>query len=224
MKLSVSIKTIYLGLAVLGLYAQAPSDHSVSTQPLGGTINEPQGLPPRTSPSDYAAQAKLGAVTLAADFDGHGVPTPDGPLSTEAYVVVEVAFFGPPGTRLPISFNDFSLRINGKKSGTPSEPYEHVGTSVKDPEWTPPEKPEKGGNGILGGGGNETSKEPPRPSPELRRGWAQRVKKAALADGDRPLPQAGLLYFSYTGQAKSIRSLELIYTGPGGKATLDLHP
>ena len=228
MQLSISLKTISLGAVALCLYAQAPSaplaDHSAPTQPVGGTINEPQGLPPRTSPSDYPTQAKLGAIALAADFAGHGVPTPDGPLFTESYVVVEVAFFGAPGTRLPISFNDFSLRINNKKNATPSEPYERVGTSVKDPEWTPSEKPEKGGKGILGGGGNDTSKEPPRPPAELRRAWSQRVNKAALADGDRLLPQDGLLYFSYGGQVKSIRSLELIYAGPAGKATLDLNP
>jgi hypothetical protein len=74
------------------------------------------------------------------------------------------------------------------------------------PEWTPPEKPEKGGNGILGGGGNDTSKEPPRAPAELRRAWSQRVKKAALADGDGPLPQDGLLYFSYSGKVNRIRS------------------
>jgi hypothetical protein len=228
MQLSVSLKTIFFGVIPLCLYAQTlsspPADHSAPTPPVGGTINEPQGLPPRTSPSDYPTQAKLGAITLAADFAGHGLPTPDGPLSSEDYIVVEVAFFGPPGTRLPISFNNFSLRINNKKNATPSETYERVGTSVKDPEWTPPEKPEKGGNGILGGGGNDSSKEPPRPPAELRRAWSQRVKKAALADGDRQLPQDGLLYFSYGGKVNGIRSLELTYVGPAGKATLDLHP
>jgi hypothetical protein len=129
---------------------------------------------------------------------------------------------------VPISFNDFSLRINGKKNATPGESYERVGTSVKDPEWTPPEKPEKGSGagGILGGGGggSDTSKEPPRPPAELRRAWAQRVKKAALADGDRALPQDGLLYFSYGGNLRNIRSLELIYAGAAGKAALALHP
>src|SRR5215467_5580050 len=205
MQLLYSLRTVSLGVIALSVWAQTPSslpvDRPAPTQPVGGTINEPQGLPPRTSPTDYPAQAKLGAVTLAADFAGHGLPTADGPLSSDGYVVVEVAFFGPPETRVPISFNDFSLRINFKKNGTPSEPYERVGTSVKDPEWAPAEKPEKGGNGILGGGGNnDTSKEPPRPPAELRRAWAQRVKKAALANGDRPLPQAGLLYFSYGGK------------------------
>jgi hypothetical protein len=228
MRLSVSLRTITLGCIALCLCAQtpnAPSAEHSATKLVGGTINEPQGLAPRTSPADYPAQAKLGNITLAADFAGHGVPTTDGPLSTEDYIVVEVAFFGPAGTRLPVSFGDFSLRINNKKNATPSEPYEHVGTSVKDPEWEPPEKPDKGGNTVIGGGGNnDTSKDPPRPPAELRRAWAQRVKKSSLADGDRALPQDGLLYFSYGGKVKSIRSLELIYAGPAGKATLDLQP
>jgi hypothetical protein len=226
MQLSVLLKTISLGAVALYLGAQTPNPQPAApTQPVGGTINEPQGLPPRSSPADYPVKAELGQVTLAAEFAAHGLPLPDGTLSTEDYVVVEVAFFGPAGTRLPVSFNDFSLRINNKKNATPSEPYERVGTSVKDPEWTPPEKPDKGGNTVLGGGGgNDTSKEPPRPPAELRRAWAQRVKKASLANGERPLPQAGLLYFSYGGKASGIRSVELIYSGPAGKATLDLHP
>jgi len=231
MRLLIPLRNIFLGLVGLCLCAQAPgAPPAEPTPPVGGTINAPQGLPPRSAPSDYPAQAKLGTITLAAEFAGHGIPTPDGPLSTESYVVVEVAFFGPAGTRLPISFTDFSLRVNGKKNPTPGEPYEQVGTNAKDPEWAPPEKPEKGGAGGLvtggggGGGGNDTSKEPPRPPAELRRAWAQRVKKAALADGDRPLPQDGLLYFSYGGNAKSIRSLELIYAGAAGKAKLDLQP
>ena len=217
--------TISFGIA-LSVGAQTPD--VPPAKPVGGTINEAQGLPPRTAPSDYPVQAKLGAVTLAAEFTGHGVPTPDSPLSTDSYVVVEVALFGPAGTRLPISFRDFSLRINNKKNPAPAEPWEQVGGSVKDPEWVPPEKPEKGGGGILssgsGGGGNDDSKTPPRPPAELRRAWAQRVKQVALADGDRALPQDGLLYFSYGGNVKNLRSLQLIYAGAAGKATLNLQP
>ena len=53
---------------------------------------------------------------------------------------------------------------------------------------------------------------------------AQRAQKAALPEGDRTLPVAGLLFFQYSGKAKSIRSVDLIYNGPAGKATLELQP
>ena len=42
------------------------------------------------------------------------------------------------------------------------------------------------------------------------------------AEGERPLPQTGLLYFPYGGKVTGIRSLELIYSGTAGKAKLDL--
>ena len=35
---------------------------------------------------------------------------------------------------------------------------------------------------------------------------------------------AGLLFFEYRGKTKKIRSIELIYSGPAGKAALDLQP
>jgi len=50
------------------------------------------------------------------------------------------------------------------------------------------------------------------------------VQKAAFPEGDRTVPVAGLLFFQYSGKAKSIRSVELIYNGPAGKATLELQP
>jgi hypothetical protein len=42
--------------------------------------------------------------------------------------------------------------------------------------------------------------------------------------GDRTLPEAGLLYFKYRGKEKGIHSLELIYSGAAGQATIPLHP
>ena len=50
------------------------------------------------------------------------------------------------------------------------------------------------------------------------------MMQAAWAEGERPLPRAGLLYFPYGGKAKGIHSLELIYSGGAGKATLNLMP
>jgi|SRR5579872_2859340 len=188
--------------------------------------NEPQGIAPRAAPTDYQAQGKAGAITIGAEFAGHAIPTPDGPLSSDDYVVVEAGVFGP--DKLPLSFSDFSLRINGKKNPTPGEPYGRVVESVTDPEWAPPEKHDKpktmiGGGGASAGGSSDPPSKPKVPI-DVQRAWAQRVKKASLQEGDRPLPQAGLLFFPYKGKAKGIHSIELIYSGPAGTATLELQP
>ena len=53
---------------------------------------------------------------------------------------------------------------------------------------------------------------------------AQRVQKASLAEGDRDLPRAGLLFFQYRGKSKDIHAIELIYNGAAGQATLALQP
>ena len=80
-----------------------------------GQAPETKGMPPRATPGDYQAQAKAGKVTIAAEFMGHSVPRPEGPLTTEDYVVIETGFFGPAGERVNLSVGDFSLKINGKK-------------------------------------------------------------------------------------------------------------
>ena len=219
---------LYAILAIAGLSLPAqtadvkPPEHPAS-MPKAAT-RENIGIPPRSGPSDYPAQAKVGKVTIAAEFAEHGIPTPEGVLSSDNYVVVELAVFGPEGTRLPVSFSDFSLRVNGKKNPVQAESFERAGASVKDPEWAPLEKPEKSSSTSIGGGRNETSAPPPGPPAELRRAWAKRVMQAAWAEGERPLPRAGLLYFPYGGKAKGIHSLELIYSGEAGKATLNLMP
>ena len=96
---------------------------------------EAKGMPPRAAPVDYQAQAQAGTVTVAAEFMGHSVPTLEGTLSTEDYVVIETGLFGSPGARIKLSSDDFSLRINGKKTPLPSQPYGLVVRSLKDPEW-----------------------------------------------------------------------------------------
>jgi hypothetical protein len=189
---------------------------------------EMKGMPPRATPGDYQAQGKAGNVTIAAEFMQHSVPKPEGPLSTEDYVVVEVGFFGQPGERLQLSVDDFSLRVNNGKKALPGQPFGLVTSSLKDPEWSPPEESEpkqKSKGGLSTGGGGGDSAPPVVHVPiELRRAMAQYLQKAALAEGDRPLPQAGLIFFSFHAKTKGIRSLELIYNGPAGKTTLALQP
>jgi len=223
MRLSAAL-TIGVLSAALCLCGQAQDT------PAKGAPIESKGLPPRATPADYQAQTKAGTVTIAAEFAGHSVPTAQGPLTTEDFVVVEMGLFGAPGARMKISASDFSLRINGKKAPLSSLPYGMILSSVKDPEWQPPEPPKsksKTGLNTGGGGDQADSNAPPPPVKipiEVQRAMAQRVQKATLPEGDRALPQAGLVYFQYRGKTQGIRSIELIYDGPAGKAALALQP
>src|ERR1051326_1525919 len=166
------------------LFAQAQENQTKETR----------GLPPRAAPADYQAQAKTGSITIAAEFAGHFVPTQQGNLTTEDYVVVETGIFGPPDAHIKIFPEDFSLRINGKKAPLPSQPFSMLLKSLKDPDWEPPAPPEsspKSKTSINGGGDGGQSKDPPAPVHipiEVQRAMQQRLQKATLPGGERALP------------------------------------
>ena len=110
---------------------------------------------------------------------------------------------------------------------TPAQPYGLVFESLKDPEWEPPQAAQSKSKTSVGSGGNAQGEPPPAPVKmpiELKRAMQQRVQKASLPEGERLLPEAGLIYFPYRGKTEGIRTVELIYTGAAGKAILALHP
>ena len=188
-----------------------------------------KGIPPRATAADYQAHAQAGAVTVAGEFTGHSIPTSQKILSTEDYVVVEVGLFGPPESRIKLSREDFSLRINGKKTPLPGQPYALVFNSLKDPEWAPPVPAESKSKTSFGTGGKGQSEAGSPPAPihvpiEVERAMEQLVQKASLPEGERVLPEAGHLFFQYRGKTTGIHSIELIYSGPAGKAILALQP
>lgn len=212
---------IATAIAALGLSAQGQNPPAKEAPP------EIRGLPPRATPGDYQSHAQAGAVTIAAEFTGHSISTVEGTLNTEDFVVVETGLFGPPGTHVQLTPDDFTLRVNGKKNVLPTQPYGMVIGNVKDPEWEPPESASKKSKTSLNSGGDQQSEGPPPPVHvpiELQRAMAQRVRKAALPEGDRTVPVAGLIFFRYRGKVKNIDSLELLYAGSAGKATLRLQP
>jgi hypothetical protein len=219
----VAVLTAFLCQSVLGQDAQKQDAQKKDA------TREAKGVPPRAAPGDYQAHEQAGATTIAAEFTGHALPTPEAVLSTDDYVVVEVGLFGPAEARLKLSFDDFSLRINGKKMPSPAQPYGVVFQSLKDPEWeasVPAESKSKTsfGTGGRGQGSTDSTPAPVHMPIELKRVMQERVQKASLPEGERALPVAGLIYFPYGGKAQGIRSIELIYSGAAGKATLALHP
>jgi hypothetical protein len=213
-------------VTALCVYASGQSTPNPPNKDL--QASEAKGIPPRAAPSDYQAQGTAGTFTVAAEFLGHSVPTPQGTYNTEDFVVVEAAVYGPPQARLKISFDDFSIRINEKKTASPGQPFGATFRSLKDPEWAPPDQGESKSKTSLNTGGQGGKNDPP-PAPvhmplELQRAMEQHVQKVALPEGDRALPQAGLIFFPYRGKAAGIHSIELNYAGPAGKTTLALQP
>lgn len=183
-----------------------------------------QGIPPRAAPTDYQFHAPAGKLTVAAEFTGHSVGTPEGTLTTDDFVVVETGIYGPPGGRATLSPRDFSIRVNGKKP-IPGESYGLVVKTLRDLELEPTASEQKSKTSV--GTGGQGSSEPPPPyrvPDSLRHEWRVRLEKASLPEGDRALPQAGLIYFPYHGKTEKIQSLELIYSSAAGKCTLNLQP
>jgi hypothetical protein len=225
MRITTSIGMFVLVGAGLWLRAQAPD---ASKGVPGEAPVRAVGLPPRATPGDYQFRVQTGSVTVCAEFMGHGVPTEEGgPYNTESYVVVEAALFGAPGAKIQLSYKDFSMRINGKKQAVPSQPYVTVFPNLKDPEWEPlASATNLAATSVGGAGGSQSDRfkqAPPKMPMALRHVMEQRVLKASLSEGDRALPQAGLLFFEWHGETKGIHSMELLYSGPAGKATLTLH-
>ena len=191
-------------------------------------INETKGMPPRAAPADYQAQAQAGTVTVAAEFTGHAVPTAQGTLSTEDYVVVETALFGPPGARTQAIHRGLFAPHQREEEPCPASLTGWWSVPSKIPNGSRLFQPESKSKTSIGGGGQGGKSDAP-PAPvhmpiELQRAMAQRVQKASLPEGDRALPQAGLIFFQYRGKTERIHSIELIYAGPAGKATLTLQP
>ncbi len=230
----VSASVLSTGLLITGVLFSAvslPAQDQKNQEP--NTKEFPgKGMPPRAAASEYQAQGKAGTVTIGAEFAGHSVPTPEHTFSSEDYIVVEAGLFGPAGAQVKLARDDFSLRINGKKAALPSEPYELVFHSLKDPEWHTARNARNRRKSktslTTGGGANGGADSAPPCRPKCRSRcaarWSSKFKRSAMQEGDRPLPQAGLLFFRYGGKAEGIKSLELIYSGAAGSATLTLQP
>lgn len=206
-------------LRILGLAtALSASPLLAQTPPAAPEKVEYQQVSARSAPADYQAQAKAGEYTIAADFVSHAIPTPDGTFKSDDYVAVELAVFGPKDSKLRIAFSDFSLRINDRKMPIPGQPNGAVLRSLSDPEWNPPKVEDDKSKRNPG--------DPPPIAPKmpfaLRRTMELKVQKAALPEGERELPVAGLLFFPHRGKDDSIHSVEVLYTGPAGPVTLKI--
>jgi hypothetical protein len=193
----------------------------------------------RPSAADYPAHGDLEhGVKLGAEYLVHSVPTPGGTLVTNDYLAIDVGIFGPKNT-LTVRISQFTLRINGKTSISTQSPGMVAG-SIKYPEWSG--RPTLTGNvgdieissrpSVEHFPGDPTARgprsRPTAPEPESPPGTQKtrpmpvddQIQQSALPEGELLPPARGLLFFPYRGKTKAIKSLELLYDGPAGKASL----
>lgn len=224
---------------VLALFAAAPL-----------LAQGPYGTTPKAKATDYPVHAQAGGAWLGAEYLVRSIPVRQQTLVTQDYLVVEVALYPAPGQPLLVSDAQFTLRLNGKKQVLHAQAPGFVAASLKYPDWE--RRPSLVGYGGLGDAGviigrpeqterfpgdNRNSRTrlpaPPRaPAPEDPSGLPkeevpppdQLVVEAALPGGAARGPVGGYLYFAHKGKTRSIKTLELLYEGPAGKAVLPLLP
>ncbi len=210
----------------------------------------PYGTTPKPRAADYPSHAQASGVWLGTEYLVRSIPVRNRTLVTQDYLVVEVALYPLPGQPLVVSDGQFTLRVNGKKQVLHAQAPGFVAAALKYPDWE--RRPSLVGYGGIGDAGvtigrpepverfpgdNRPTRTrlptPPRaPTPEDPSGLPkeevlppdQLVVEAALPGGAAKGPVSGYLYFAHKGKTKSIKSLELLYEGPAGKATLRLLP
>lgn len=200
-----------------------------------------QQLSQRSRLSDYPVHAQLPQFELGAYFLAHDLPTEKTTYSPSDYLVIEVAIFPMEGGRVHVSNRDFTLRINDKKVVDAASP-QSVAASLRYSNFDQSTAlPSGGGFGDASTGGVSGQRFPgdaspstiPQPRPTLSQNTddpysaapnrdipvERAVADVALREGVMNRPTKGDLFFRFSGKMKSIRSLDLIYTGDNGAPT-----
>lgn len=220
----------------------------VATLALAVAVAGLAGTGPKTSAADYPVHSTAGKVALGAEYMVRSFHGSNQTFVADRYLVVEVAVFPPKFEKLTLSAGQFTLRVNGKKRALLPQPPSFVGASLKYPDWERRPTVIAGGGvgdrGVIFGPPPVTGRFPGDPRPQVGRlpappkaprpdnpagiETAEPVRaedvvvETALPEGEISGPVSGYLYFPYKKKTKSIRSLELIYLGPAGEATLKL--
>lgn len=204
------------------------------------------GEQPSRAVEEYAARARVGSFIVAAENLGPSIPNAAGGIYLQDYLVIEAAIFPVGGEkRSTLAQANFGLRVNGSRSVLRPDPPAFVAAAIKYPDWERQREVVAGGQMgnaqvILGrrdpverfpGDRRPTEQRRPVPNPVPRvdspveqkrddESVERQVRRAALPEGDVALPVAGCLYFPYKGKASKIKTLELVYEGALGAATL----
>lgn len=207
------------------------------------------GVEPKAGPEAYHAHVKLPTLSIGAEYLVHSFSGQGRMYVTPDYLVIEAGVFPEKRSEFQVNTGNFSLRVNGKKTVLLPQTPGMVAASLKYRDWQDRSNIALGAGvgdaGVMVGGpplpserfpgdrreGRTRLPAPPRaPDPDSPTGQSQPetapahevVVETALPEGAFHTPVAGYLYFAYKGKIKSIRSVELLYNGPAGAASLRL--
>ena len=176
--------------------------------------------------ADYAAHARVPGIEIGAKYLPHGLPSDAGFHGGQDLLVIDVAIFPETKNGLTISKNQFTLSVDGKliAAQTPGVTTASGSLTAARSSQSADSAIELGGPPIRTPSSSKArelesmprrpialdSEQPPTAAP---------ARKAALPEGLTNKPVSGYLFFRFDGNPKSIHSLELTYTGPGGVKT-----
>ncbi len=209
---------------------------------LAGTLAAQYGTTPKASAQDYPVHATLEKLSIGAEYTVHSFSRGREMFIAKDYLVMEVALFPANGQSLRVNAGDFTLRVNGRKQALSPQAPEIVANALKYPDpntGTGLHPTAQLGPVILGqprpaerfpGDPNAPNPRPTQVPADSPTGMdkeppvtaEQLVVEAALPEGERHQPTSGFLYFPYRGKISHIRSLELVFSGAAGNATLPL--
>ncbi len=200
---------------------------------------------PKQKAADYPVHAVAGTVSVGAEYMVRSYQGRNHTFVTNDYLVVLVAVYPPKFQKIPVSLDQFTLRVNGKTVHAQMTSF--VAASVKYPDWGRDRRVTAAGGlgdvGVILGPtpaprfpGDPTPTRdrlprPPRAPDDGRPGGVdppepvqpeEIIVTYALPEGECSVPVSGYVYFPYRKKTKSIRSLDLVYNGPDGSATVRL--
>ncbi len=208
-----------------------------------GVLPGQYGTSRKASPGDYPVHASMEKLSIGAEYMVHSFSGGRQTFIAQDYLVVEVAMFPIRGARVVVNAGHFSLRVNGAKHVLEPQGPEFVAANLKYPDWeTRPRMEASAGPVIFGRPtsverfpgdprpGQERLPNPPKAPPDDPSGQEREpsvsaeelVVQTALPEGEAAGPVSGYLYFPYKGKVTKIRSLELQYAAPAGRASLVL--
>jgi hypothetical protein len=203
-----------------------------------------QGTTPKPKAAEYPTQGKAGELEIGAEYMVRTIFLEKTSITTDEYLVVEVALYPPRGAEIAVNAQHFNLRLNGKKDALFPQAPSFVAASIKYPDWsTRPQIAVGAGPVIIGrrspverfpGDNRDPSTRMPSPVPPVATGGeggrgtrdidpAEELQRIALPEGTARGPVSGFLFFAYGGKLKSIKQVELLYRpGSGDAAVLRL--